>query len=157
MSRLQTIRSTFAGALALPVLALALSGCTGASASPAAPSDGGSTGQPAESAPSSASAADQIVAIGLKFMPADLTVPVGATVHWVNQEAITHTVTSGTWGEVNESTGLRGTQTADGTYDHTLSPQGQDGDSFEFTFDTPGTYMYFCKPHLGMFGTITVQ
>ncbi|WP_286279247.1 cupredoxin domain-containing protein [Naasia aerilata] len=76
---------------------------------------------------------------------------------WVNDEAVTHTVTSGSWGEVNEKTGLRGTQSADGMYDHTLSPKGQDGDTFEFTFTEPGTYTYFCKPHLTMFGTITVQ
>jgi plastocyanin len=58
---------------------------------------------------------------------------------------------------VNESTGLRGTQTPDGLYDHTLSPKGRDGDTFEFTFTKPGTYQYFCRPHQSMFGTITVQ
>jgi plastocyanin len=118
------------------------------------PSESSSTGQPADSG---AASADEIVAIGLRFMPADLTVPVGTTVRWVNGEAITHTVTSGSWGEVNKSTGLRGTQSADGMYDHSLSPKGEDGDTFEFTFTEPGTYTYFCKPHLTMFGTITVQ
>lgn len=124
------------------------------SGQPAASGSPSASGQPTDSA---ASASDEIIAVGLRFTPPDLTVPVGTTVHWVNGEAITHTVTSGSWGDVNKSTGLRGTQSADGMYDHTLSPKGQDGDSFEFTFTKPGTYTYFCKPHLTMQGTITVE
>jgi plastocyanin len=58
---------------------------------------------------------------------------------------------------VNEDTGLRGTQTADGMFDHALAPMGSDGDTFEFTFEEPGEYQYYCEPHLGMFGTITVE
>lgn len=66
--------------------------------------------------PSESSGADQLLSagpnvvttIGVKFMPKDLTVKVGTTVTWQNGERIRHAVTSGAWGEVNESTGLRG-------------------------------------------------
>jgi plastocyanin len=117
------------------------------------PSEGTSQDQPADSgAPDG-----DIITVGLKFMPADITVTAGTTVSWANGEAISHTVTSGAWGEVNEDTGLRGRQTADGMFDHALAPKGQDGDTFEFTFDEPGEYQYYCQPHLSMFGTITVE
>jgi plastocyanin len=122
-------------------------------------SESSSSGQPADSGASTDTAGDgaRIIAMGLAFTPTDLTVPAGTTVRWVNKEAITHTVTSGPWGDVNKSTGLRGFQTPDGTFDHTLSPKGQDGDTFAFTFTRPGTYQFFCRPHAGMFGTITVR
>ena len=158
MSYPATAQTSLRGALVLPVLALVLSGCAG-SPSQMPPPEGGASGRPADSGTSSAIPVkgSSIVAVGLRFAPADLTVPVGTTVRWVNDEAITHTVTSGTWGEINESTGLRGTQTADGSFDHTLRPSGQSGDAFEFTFTEPGTYQYFCRPHAGMHGTITVR
>lgn len=95
--------------------------------------------------------------IGLKFMPKDITVPAGTTVTWMNGEAITHTVTSGSWGEVNEATGLRGSQNADGMFDHKLSPKGTEGDTFSYTFSEPGEYQYFCQPHLTMNATVTVE
>ncbi len=167
MLKLTARKTAFAGALALPALVLALSGCTGPQSSQTPSPNDTSQGQPAEpdaseSAESAeeadpAAAGEEVIAIGLEFEPADLTVPAGTTVRWTNGEAITHTVTSGPWGEVNEDSGLRGTQTADGMFDHTLSPMGSDGDTFEFTFDEPGEYQYYCKPHLGMFGTITVE
>jgi plastocyanin len=159
MLKLPAPKAALAGALLLPALLLALTACTGSQASqPPSSSGGTSSEQPADAdATDTAAAGDEIVAVGLKFMPADLTIDAGTTVRWVNGEAISHTVTSGAWGEVNEETGLRGTQTADGMFDHALAPKGSDGDTFEFTFDEPGEYQYYCQPHLGMFGTITVE
>ncbi len=172
MLKLTAPKTTLAGALVLPALILALSGCAGSQPSQMPPSEGMAQDQPADpgdddagtdegtAAPTDedAGAGDgEVIAVGLKFMPADLTVKAGTTVRWTNGEAIGHTVTSGAWGEVNEGSGLRGTQTADGMFDHALAPMGQDGDTFEFTFDEPGEYQYYCKPHLGMFGTITVE
>jgi plastocyanin len=153
MRKFTATRTTLTGALVLPALVLALSGCSGSEPSQMQPSEGMSQDQPADSG----AAEGDIIAVGLKFMPADITVDAGTTVRWVNGEAISHTVTSGAWGEVNEQTGLRGTQTADGMFDHALAPKGQDGDTFEFTFDEPGEYQYYCQPHLSMFGTITVE
>lgn len=153
MSHTRTLRSkaTLAAALVAPTLIFALSGCAGAQPSASVPTETGGTDQ-------SASAADNVVTtIGLKFMPKDLTVKVGTTVTWQNGEAIGHTVTSGAWGDVNESTGLRGTQTPDGRFDHALAPKGQEGDTFSFTFTEPGVYQYYCKPHLTMNATVTVE
>jgi plastocyanin len=153
MRKLTAPKTTLTGALVLPALVLVLSGCTGSPPSQMLPSEGTSQDQPADSGATDG----DVIAVGLKFEPADLTVEAGTTVRWVNGEAISHTVTSGAWGEVNEDTGLRGTQNADGMFDHALAPMGSDGDTFEFTFDEPGEYQYYCQPHLGMFGTITVE
>jgi plastocyanin len=146
-------KTTLAGALVLPALVLLLSGCTGSQPSQMLPSEGASQDQPAASGATDG----DIVTVGLEYMPADLTVEAGTTVRWVNGEAVSHTITSGSWGGVNESTGLRGTQVADGRFDHALAPKGQEGDTFAFTFDQPGEYQFFCRPHLGMSGTITVD
>jgi plastocyanin len=161
MLKLTAPKAALAGALVVPALVLALSGCSGTQPAQAPAPGDTSSNQPAdpgvtEDAGSSASA-EEVIAVGLKFMPADLTVQAGTTVRWTNGEPISHTVTSGAWGEVNDDTGLRGSQTADGMFDHALAPMGSDGDTFEFTFDEPGEYQYYCQPHLGMFGTITVE
>lgn len=100
---------------------------------------------------------DEVITIGLQFMPVDLTVAAGTTVTWRNGESIGHTITSGAWGDVNESTGLRGSQSADGLFDHALAPRGEEGDSFSFTFTEPGEYFYFCMPHLTMNARVIVE
>jgi plastocyanin len=148
---LQAPKVTFAGALLVPALILALSGCAGSQPSPTMPSETSATDQSAEVGE------NVVTTIGLKFMPKDLTVKVGTTVTWQNGETIGHTVTSGAWGDVNESTGLRGTQTPDGRFDHALAPKGQEGDTFTYTFDEPGEYLYYCQPHLTMNASITVE
>jgi plastocyanin len=148
----RTSKITLAGVLALPALALALSGCTGSQPSQVLPSESSATGQPAESG----NPANTVVTIGLKFTPPDIAVKVGDTVIWENGETIGHTITSGAWGEVNASTGLRGTQTPDGMFDHALSPNGSAGDTFTFTFTEAGVFQYYCKPHLTMNATVTV-
>ena len=98
-----------------------------------------------------------VFTIGLKFMPTDITVHVGDTVTWRNGETIGHTITSGAWGDVNESTGLRGTQTPDGLFDHDLAPMGSPGDTFSFTFTEAGVFPYYCQPHKTMNATVTVM
>ncbi|MFM9876394.1 MAG: plastocyanin/azurin family copper-binding protein [Rhodoglobus sp.] len=154
-----TSKITLAGALVLPVLVLALSGCTGSQPSQVLPSES-SSGQPAEPEGTPAAepqAENTVITLSLKFMPNDITVKVGDTVTWQNGETIGHTITSGEWGDVNESTGLRGTQTPDGMFDHALSPKGSEGDTFSFTFTEAGTYKYYCQPHLTMNATVIVE
>ena len=151
MSKTSTI--TLAGVLVLPALVIALSGCTGSQPSQVLPSDGSSTGQPAEPG----TPENTVITLSLKFMPEDITVRAGTTVTWQNGEAIGHTVTSGAWGDVNQSTGLRGSQKPDGLFDHALSPKGQEGDTFSYTFDTPGEYLYYCQPHLTMNAKVIVE
>ena len=151
----QTAKITLGGVLGLSVLVLALSGCAGSQPSQV-PQSGGSATSPA--APSEKPLAKHDVeAISIKFMPMTITVKAGTTVRWVNGEKITHTITSGAWTGVNADTGLRTTQTPDGLFNFTLNPRGQKGDSFEYTYDKPGTYPYYCDIHLGMNAVIIVQ
>ena len=84
-------------------------------------------------------AADQAVAIeDFLFSPQDLTIEVGDTVTWTNLDGFSHTATS-TSGPASFDSGNLAT-----------------GDTFSFTFDTAGTYEYFCEPHPNMIGSITV-
>ncbi len=81
---------------------------------------------------------------GIAYAPKNLSVHVGGNVMWTNNEgsAIPHTVTSGA------------PNAPSGTFDSgTLNP----GQSFAFTFNSPGTFAYFCRIHgAAMTGTITV-
>ncbi len=84
-------------------------------------------------------AADQAVAIeDFLFSPQDLTIEVGDTVTWTNLDSVSHTATS-TSGPASFDSGFLAI-----------------GDTFSFTFDTAGTYEYFCEPHPNMIGSITV-
>ena len=147
-------RARLAGLLMIPAALLVLSGCAAPVPTEGAP------GQQSESAPADESLTpgeNEVITLGLKFMPETITVPVGTTVTWRNGETIGHTITSGAWGDVNESTGIRGSQSADGLFDHALAPKGQEGDTFSFTFDEPGEYPYFCQPHLAMNAMVIVE
>lgn len=64
-------------------------------------------------------------------------VSVGTTVIVKNEDGVTHTWTS-----------------TDGTFN---SGAIAGGSSFEFTFDEPGEYSYFCSIHTQMTGTLTVE
>ncbi len=90
--------------------------------------------------PSTAMAAqDGGAAVGIvdfAFEPAALEVAAGTTVTWTNQGAAPHTVTA-----------------TDGAFD---SGRLEPGASFSQSFDTPGTFSYFCAIHPSMTGTITV-
>ncbi len=70
------------------------------------------------------------------FDPDPLEIPVGTTVTWTNQDTAPHTATAD-----------------DGSFD---SGRLDNGGTFSFTFDTPGTYPYHCDIHPRMTGTIVV-
>lgn len=102
----------------------------------------------------SASARGTEIAISsLAFMPPSITIKAGSTVTWRNDEPITHTVTSGTFTGVDPTTGLRTGQEPSGLFDTRLAGQG---DSFSYTYTTPGTYHYYCDIHYGMNATVIV-
>ena len=79
----------------------------------------------------------------LIFDPSSVTIQVGDTVQWVWKASV-HSSTSGTPGS------------ADGLWDSGIL---NIGDTFSFTFSTPGSFSYFCTPHggcCGMTGSVTV-
>jgi plastocyanin len=74
---------------------------------------------------------------GPGFAPTTLTVAVGTTVTWGNNDSTAHTATAdgGQWNSNNISSGK----------------------TFTFKFDASGTYKYHCTIHSFMNGTIVVQ
>ncbi|MGD9890037.1 MAG: plastocyanin/azurin family copper-binding protein [Geminicoccaceae bacterium] len=77
------------------------------------------------------------------YDPAELTVKVGTTVTWTNQGAVLHTVTV-----TADAVTATGIQFDSGDLRH--------GESFSFTFETVGTFAYYCRYHLWMTGTVVV-
>jgi plastocyanin len=72
------------------------------------------------------------------FGPEALTVNVGTTVTWINQDDIPHTVVA------NDK--------------HTFKSKVLDTDErFSFTFTRPGEYGYFCSLHPHMVGKVIVK
>jgi plastocyanin len=80
---------------------------------------------------------EPVAIIDFSFDPAGLTVDVGATVTWTNDDSSTHSVVG------------RGGAFA--------SPDLVPGDDFSTTFDEPGTFEYVCGIHPSMMGTVTVE
>jgi plastocyanin len=108
-----------------------------------------------QAAPAAGSVERETVTIeGLSFTPNELTVDAGTTVEWTNDDPVEHTVTSGTKGAQGVPGVSKGKpDRPDGDFDAQLAP----GKTFSFTFDTPGTYEYFCRIHGGMTGTVVVD
>ncbi|HEV8440975.1 MAG TPA: plastocyanin/azurin family copper-binding protein [Methylomirabilota bacterium] len=77
-----------------------------------------------------------------QFRPSPLAVPAGAPVTWLNQDDITHTITSGT------------PEKRDGRFNLQLAGKGATG-TVEFT--DAGVYPYFCDRHQSMRGEIRVN
>jgi Icc protein len=71
-----------------------------------------------------------------QFTPAHTRVPMGTTVYWTNHDDVPHTVVS--------------------TDKRFKSPALDTDQRFAHTFDTPGTYPYFCSLHPRMTGQIVV-
>jgi len=78
-----------------------------------------------------------VTIVNFTFNPGSLTINAGRTVTWTNKDSVPHTATS-----------------KDGAFDSGNLNQGQ---SFSFTFDKPGTYDYICTYHPYMVGTIVVE
>ena len=101
------------------------------------------TGPTAYRAPASTAAtttaatATNAVAInGFSFEPDALKVKVGATVTWINDDTVAHTVIAD-----------------DNSF---ASSNLQPGGSFSFRFTRPGTYAYHCSIHPSMHGSVVV-
>jgi amicyanin len=72
------------------------------------------------------------------FTPATLTVPVGKTVTWINQDDVPHTVVSA------DGKGIK-------------SPVLDTDQKFSYTFTKAGAYPYYCGIHPKMTGKVVAQ
>ena len=71
------------------------------------------------------------------FSPPNLTVKAGTTVTWANQDDIPHNIVS--------------------TEKKFSSPVLDTDQHFSFSFKEPGAYLYYCKIHPKMTGTVIVE
>jgi nitrite reductase (NO-forming) len=78
------------------------------------------------------------------YNPSPLTVPVGTTVTWINNDNTGHTVTEG-----NPS----GNTPPNGFDSGILAP----GKTFTHTFDAAGTVQYYCTLHPTILGEVIVK
>lgn len=120
----------------LLIALLAFAACSGSS--------GEDSGGEASGSDGGASGSNTVTMQNISFTPDDIEVSAGDTVTWVNEEeSASHTVTAGSEDDPS------------GKFDSgNLDP----GDTFEFTFEEPGTYEYYCDVHPGsMSGTVTVS
>lgn len=90
----------------------------------------------------------------LAFTPDTVQVQVGQTVRWENTSVVVHTVTA----DPDKATLKGSVHLPDGAsaFDSgTLDPE----ETFEYTFEVPGRYRYFCIPHEAtkMIGTVIVK
>jgi plastocyanin len=97
----------------------------------------------------------------LVFVPDDLTIAPGDTVIFENVGAVGHSVTA-----YEDELPADATYWASGGFESESAarsgyPQGEigGGETFEHTFETEGTYGYFCIPHesVGMVAQLSVQ
>ena len=105
---------------------------------------------PTTAAPTQRSA--QVRISSFRFQPAELDVAAGTTVTWTNDDAILHTVTTGT--SVKKDDFGNYDITPDGRVDGSLPDKGT---TFSFTFTTPGEYAYFCSRHNNMTARVVVR
>jgi plastocyanin len=137
-----TIIRMGSAATGLAVAGLLLAGCgsSAQAATPAAPA--ASATVPADTnmtptAPTASNSANTKVLIDTyKFGPDALTVPVGTTVTWTNNDSDEHTVVA-----------------KDDTFHSGSLAKGQ---TFSYTFTKAGTYDYLCSIHPFMVASVTV-
>lgn len=116
-----------AGSVTALALVLALASCSSDSPTGSG-GGGGGGGMPSPNA---------VNISGNAFGPASLSVKAGTTITWTNKDVATHTVTSN-----------------DGAF--TSSGNLSQNETYQFTFNTPGSFPYHCAIHSGMTGIITV-
>ena len=95
-------------------------------------------GTPAAGGDNAPASAVQVTIQDFAYTPATVTIKVGQSVTWTNEDPSPHTATARDR-EVLQSGTLK------------------QGESFTQTFDTPGTYEYFCEFHANMKGVIIVE
>jgi plastocyanin len=87
--------------------------------------------------PMTTGAAASVSIVNMAFSPDTLKIKAGTTVSWMNNDGMTHTVTS----------------TASLFNSGNLAA----GAMYKYTFTTTGTYPYYCVIHPGMKGVVVVN
>jgi plastocyanin len=87
--------------------------------------------------PMTTGAAASVSIVNMGFSPDTLKIKAGTTVSWMNNDGMTHTVTSTTslFNSGNLGAGV----------------------TFKYTFTATGTYPYYCVIHPGMKGVVVVN
>lgn len=116
---------------AVTALVLAAAAC-GQSSSPTNPSP-----MPSSSGSTVSIVAGASTKTSNAYAPNPISVSRGTTVMWMNNDTVTHTSTSDTGGWNSGA----------------IAP----GASFNFTFQSAGTFAYHCQIHPGMVGTVSVH
>ena len=146
-------RRRYLASIGAAATGVALAGCSG-DGGDGGGGDGGGSGTTVE------------MTNDLAYVPASVTVSVGDAVTWENVGSVGHTVTA-----YQENVPADAEYFASGGFDSEQAardgyapgdPGAGDipgGESYEHTFQTAGTYEYFCIPHenAGMIGTVEVQ
>ncbi|WP_167106634.1 cupredoxin family copper-binding protein [Mycobacterium sp. DL592] len=109
-------------------------GMPGMTAMPSAPPTAPATASSA--APQAPVGGTAVTITNFAFVPAALTVTVGATVTWSNHDEEPHTVAAD-----------------DGSFH---SPGMDTNGTYSYTFTKPGSYSYICSIHPFMHGTVVV-
>lgn len=84
--------------------------------------------------------AKSIAISDFSYSPQTITVKKGTTVTWTNNDSVSHDVAP----DESNSEAFQKSE---------LLAQGE---TYSFTFNTPGTYAYHCTPHPQMTGTVIV-
>ena len=109
-------------------------------ASPEASPQASPSASPVASPMASPGASITIDIAMMAFQTTTIEIPVGTTVTWVNKDVVAHTVTHRP---------TSGSALFDSGYFNT-------GESWSYTFDTQGTFDYYCIPHPNMVAVIIV-
>ena len=83
-----------------------------------------------------------IAILNYEFSQESLTIKSGTTITWINLDVVPHTVDSGTH---------------DNPVDLFESGYLRQQETFSYTFNEPGAYVYHCGPHPYMEGVIIVE
>lgn len=129
--------------IVLIAITLMMSGCFGkpaepppaAEPAPTEPAPGYGQPPPAEPPAAPSGIAHQVTIENFAFSSKEITIKVGDTVTWTQQDAVIHTATGDIWdsGDLNQ------------------------GQTYSKTFDRAGTYDYHCNYHSTMQGKIIVE
>jgi len=131
--------STSTVIITVVVVVIILGGAYALLKKPYSSTSSGNTPTPTVSSSGTTTSGTQNLTISnFAFSQPSITVHVGDTVTWTNQDSTAHTVTSTDGGPLN-------------------SGNMANGVSYSYTFTKTGTYAYHCSYHPYMTGIVTVQ